>query len=227
MHTAKTGWRWGFVVCAVLCVLGGCRTSQPRATDEPASLQEMETAPLAELETRPLYTFNEAELARYLGHLQTQEPNLHKRLLRLARQAKGQPYDIYLLGEFPFEVHDTEPLYCLSRSDCLTFCEHMYAMALSDDFWVFLRALQRIRYRDGEIGMVTRNHYTLADWNRNKRLPVRGPDRATRRRERQRATVTGLSAGAVLQAVRHRAGHPRRTDRGPLHPDGEPAERTR
>ena len=35
---------------------------------------------------------------------------------------------------------------------------------MSDDWWSYLRTLQRIRYRDGIVSMVTRNHYTIADW---------------------------------------------------------------
>ena len=29
--------------------------------------------------------------------------------------------------------------------------------------------MQRIRYNNGEIGVLTRNHYTIADWDRNNR----------------------------------------------------------
>jgi hypothetical protein len=33
-------------------------------------------------------------------------------------------------------------------------------MALSRDWTGFMRLLQRIRYRDGRLGVATRNHYT-------------------------------------------------------------------
>jgi len=117
--------------------------------------------------TRPLYTYSEAELDAYLHVVRKSEPDLTDRIIRLGRQNIGQPYEIFLLGEFPYEFYDPDPIYCLSKSDCLTFCEHMYSMALSRDWWSFLRTLQRIRYRAGVIGMLTRNHYTIADWNRN------------------------------------------------------------
>ena len=39
----------------------------------------------------------------------------------LARKNLGQPYDIYLLGEMPFETYDPQPIYCLSKSDCVVF----------------------------------------------------------------------------------------------------------
>jgi hypothetical protein len=40
-------------------------------------------------------------------------------------------------------------------------------MALSDNWKKFFAMLQRIRYKDGVIGLLTRNHYTEADWTVN------------------------------------------------------------
>ncbi len=129
--------------------------------------------PITPLLAKPLYQFNEAETGRYLAYLQTAEPDLRKRIVHLARKNIGQPYEIYLLGEMPFETYDPQPLYCLGKSDCLVFTEHVYAMALSRDWTGFIRLLQRIRYRDGHLGVATRNHYTEADWNISNRWLVR------------------------------------------------------
>ena len=96
--------------------------------------------------------------------MQQAEPDLRKRIVRLARKNLGQPYDIYLLGEMPFETYDPQPIYCLTKSDCVVFAEHTYAMALTGSWPEFMKLLQRIRYRDGQIGVATRNHYTEADW---------------------------------------------------------------
>lgn len=93
--------------------------------------------------------------------------DVRERVAVLGRKNVGQPYRLFLLGERPFELYDPDPLYCLSASDCVTFVEHTYAMALASDWPSFFRTLQRIRYRDGEIGMRTRNHFTEADWNVN------------------------------------------------------------
>jgi hypothetical protein len=141
----------------------GCEAPAPRP-DREKRVQELN---IADLEARPLYTFTEAEVDRYLRAVRHLEPDLPRRVVHLGRKNIGQPYEIFLLGEFPFEFHDPDPIYCLSRSDCLTFCEHTYALALSGDWWTYLRTLQRLRYRDGVIGVLTRNHYTEADWNRN------------------------------------------------------------
>ena len=128
---------------------------------------------VAELIAKPLYEFNESEVDVYLRYLSAYEPELPKRIVHLARKNLGQPYEIYLLGEMPFEQYDPQPLYCLGKSDCLVFTEHTYAMALTDSWPGFMRMLQRIRYRDGRIGVATRNHYTESDWNPNNSWLVR------------------------------------------------------
>lgn len=122
---------------------------------------------LAALRAAPLFTFNERETDAYLRWIRRARPDVLERVALLGRQNIGQPYRLYLLGEAPFELHDPDPLYCLSASDCVTFVEHTFAMALADDWTSFFRTLQRIRYRDGEIGILTRNHFTEADWNVN------------------------------------------------------------
>lgn len=122
---------------------------------------------LAQLKAKPLYKFTEKDVDIYLRYLQRVEPNLRRRVVHLGRKNIGQPYQIFLLGEFPFELYDPDPLYYLGKSDCVTFSEHTYAMALAHDWPSFFRILQDIRYKDGKIGMLTRNHFTLADWNVN------------------------------------------------------------
>ena len=112
-----------------------------------------------------LYEMQPQEVSQYLRFLQSAEPDLHKRIADLARKNIGQPYLLFPMGEFPYELHDPQPMFSLAKSDCVTFTEHIYAMALSTSWDEFFWTLQRIRYNDGVIGVVTRNHYTEADWN--------------------------------------------------------------
>jgi hypothetical protein len=127
-----------------------------------------QTRSLAEIpSTQPLYQLNETQIDAYLRQLHKDQPDLRQRVVTLARRNIGQPYKIYLLGEAPFETIDPEPVYCLHHSDCVVFAEHTLAMALSSDWRTFLAMLQRIRYKSGQIGVFTRNHYTEADWNPN------------------------------------------------------------
>jgi hypothetical protein len=134
---------------------------------EAVNLLNLQPDKLKQLKSRPLFKLTPNELDIYLGYLQTIEPDLRKRIQHLAQKCVGQPYQLYLLGEFPFEIYDPEPLYSLKKSDCVVFSEHIYAMALSYDWKSFFTMLQRIRYKNGEIGLATRNHYTEFDWNVN------------------------------------------------------------
>ncbi len=128
---------------------------------------------LVGLIAKPLYEFDEGEVDLYLRYLCVFEPELPRRVAHLARKNIGQPYELYLLGEMPFEHYDPQPIYSLGKSDCLVYAEHTYAMALTGNWEDFIRMLQRIRYKDGRIGVVTRNHYTEADWNPNNGWLVR------------------------------------------------------
>ena len=119
---------------------------------------------LKELLAKPLYEFNESDIDVYLPYLQYTIPGLRDRIQHLARKNLNQPYEIYLLGEYPVEIYDAQPLYCLDKSDCVVFCEHILAMSLAYDWQSFFAILQRIRYKDGIISYATRNHYGEYDW---------------------------------------------------------------
>ncbi len=131
---------------------------------EELEIKNVEKKEIAGLIEKPLYKFEPEEIDEYLRFLYNYEPNLRKRVDHIAKKFLGQEYEIYLLGEFPFEIHDSQPLYSIEKSDCVVFSEHVYAMALSDSWKKFFAMLQRIRYKDGIIGLLTRNHFTEADW---------------------------------------------------------------
>jgi hypothetical protein len=162
------------VLGAVLLAGPSIAAAKDLTPDQAAACKKLnlDTGEIAKLIDKPLYKCNEAEVDQYLKFLSATEPDLRKRVVHLARKNIGQPYELFLLGEMPFEPYDPQPIYCLSKSDCLVFSEHTYAMALSHDWPGFMRLLQRIRYRDGQLGVVTRNHYTEADWNISNRWLV-------------------------------------------------------
>lgn len=143
-------------------VLGGCANPPP-----PPALPGAPPppTPLAALLQKQVYQMTPFEAGQYIAHLHGAEPDLRKRIAAIGRKNIGQPYSLHLLGEFPWQVHDSLPLYSLRQSDCVVFAEHTYAMALSRSWDEFFWMLQRIRYRDGVIGVATRNHYTEMDWN--------------------------------------------------------------
>ncbi len=158
---------------AVALLLSACAHQPPAPPRiEPTAAQldaarrvGLPAAELGELLNKPLFQMQPREVGRYLAWQQLDQPDLRKRIAAIARKNIGQPYELFLLGEFPYETYDTQPLFSLAKSDCVVFAEHTYAMALSASWEEFFWVLQRIRYRDGVIGTATRNHYTEADWN--------------------------------------------------------------
>lgn len=179
----------GIITAIALSLLIGCDERSTTLTRvQPANPATAPTTALVAtaqppLKDGPLYEFTEADVDRFLRQLQRDEPDLRRRIVTIARKNIGQPYELYLLGESPFETIDPQPVYCLGKSDCVVFAEHTLAMALTDGWPSFLAMLQRIRYDRGAIGVLTRNHYTEADWNRNNAWLVRdvtdelgGPD---------------------------------------------------
>ena len=146
---------------------GGRDPSIPPDLNLPVIRQLAPARPIKKLQAAPLYGFSERDVDAYLKFLCGSEPDPIKRVIHLARKDIGQPYEIYLLGEFPYELYDPDPMYCLEKSDCVTFVEHTYAMALSHDWPSFFKTLQRLRYKDGKVGMLTRNHESVADWDPN------------------------------------------------------------
>jgi hypothetical protein len=162
----------------VMCMLGLTWIATANAAsitaEQNAICQQLglDAEQIAKLADKPLYEFSESEVDTYLRYLSSAEPDLRQRIVHLARKNLGQPYEIYLLGEMPFEPYDPQPLYCLTKSDCVVFAEHTYAMALAHNWPSFMKMLQRVRYRDGRLGVTTRNHYTEADWNISNRWLV-------------------------------------------------------
>jgi hypothetical protein len=133
-----------------------------------AGCASVPTPPVATApQPKQLYQMTPQEADGYIAQMQQAEPDLRKRIAAIGRRNIGQPYMLNLLGEYPYELHDTLPMFSLTQSDCVVFAEHTYAMALSRNWKEFFWMLQRIRYKDGVIGVATRNHYTEQDWNIN------------------------------------------------------------
>jgi hypothetical protein len=157
------------LACLLLAAaLSGCATSPATAPVAP----DVSQLQLDVLLQKQLFQMTPAEAGRYVAYIHQAEPDLRKRIAAIGRKNIGQPYTLNLLGEFPFEVHDSLPMFSLDHSDCVVFAEHTYAMALSTSWEDFFWVLQRIRYKDGVIGVATRNHYTEVDWNVSNRWLV-------------------------------------------------------
>ncbi|MFA6619206.1 MAG: N-acetylmuramoyl-L-alanine amidase-like domain-containing protein [Candidatus Neomarinimicrobiota bacterium] len=76
----------------------------------------------------------------------------------------GTPYSWTATGDGPYALLESYPLVNFQETNCMIYCEHVLALAISDSWDNFFNNLQQIRYQNGTIGMKTRNHYTMADW---------------------------------------------------------------
>ena len=74
------------------------------------------------------------------------------------------PYKLTCAGDGPYALYEPWPLVNFRQTNCMVLCEHVLALSISDSWDNFFNNLQQIRYKDGFIGMRTRNHYTMADW---------------------------------------------------------------
>ncbi|MDD3095518.1 MAG: DUF1460 domain-containing protein, partial [Candidatus Marinimicrobia bacterium] len=76
----------------------------------------------------------------------------------------GTPYSWNATGDGPYALLEKYPLVNFDSTNCMVYTEHVLALSISDSWDNFFNNLQQIRYKDGIIGMRTRNHYTMADW---------------------------------------------------------------
>lgn len=78
-----------------------------------------------------------------------------------------RPYVLGALGEGDNGRYDQWPLYRVDGFDCETFVDTVLAIALANNLPDFQRCINRIRYRNGRVDYLMRNHFTSLDWNRN------------------------------------------------------------
>jgi hypothetical protein len=74
------------------------------------------------------------------------------------------PYNLTCAGDGKYALYEPWPLVNFDQTNCMVFLEHVLALSISDSWDNFFNNLQQIRYKDGMIGMRTRNHYTIGDW---------------------------------------------------------------
>ena len=104
-------------------------------------------------------------------HIQEELRRIHQQAASLAQRVEavselflGVPYKLGSLGEGPDGEFDRDPLIRFDAFDCTTFVETVIALSLDSDLDSAMRTLQKIRYKDGQIGYATRNHFIELDW---------------------------------------------------------------
>ncbi len=79
----------------------------------------------------------------------------------------NKPYAFNALGEGKTGEFDDNPLYRIDAFDCETYVDTVIALALATDLQSFQGLIRKIRYKDGNVSFINRNHFTCLDWNKN------------------------------------------------------------
>lgn len=87
-----------------------------------------------------------------------------ERIQHISKAFLGAPYVDGNLGEGEEGRFDRDPLYRFDVFDCTTYVEMVLAGAISTSKSEFVSHIKDIRYLDGKVSFVTRNHFASADW---------------------------------------------------------------
>jgi len=113
---------------------------------------------------KPLFEMTNQEIDFLLTEISQKDLTISERINLYSEKFLGTPYNFQCVGDGPYALMENWPLVNFQETNCMSLCEHVLAMAISDSWDNFFNNLQQIRYKDGVIGMRTRNHYTMADW---------------------------------------------------------------
>jgi D-alanyl-D-alanine carboxypeptidase/D-alanyl-D-alanine-endopeptidase (penicillin-binding protein 4) len=102
--------------------------------------------------------------ARTLFRLYTGVDSLQQRLRSFSESLLGRPYLLGPTGEGAGSAVEPKPIINLHEFDCVTYMEHVMALAYAQNEDSILAQLQKIRYRSDTLSYETRNHYFVEDW---------------------------------------------------------------
>jgi hypothetical protein len=96
---------------------------------------------------------------------QRDEKRVVSRMAAYSSSFLGLPYGSSgPLGEGDQGRYDQDPLYRFDTFDCTTFVETVVSLALSPNVDAFEQGMNRIRYAQGEVDFLTRNHFPSLQW---------------------------------------------------------------
>jgi len=113
---------------------------------------------------KQLYEMTNREIDSLLTVISKRNLTITERMNFYSEKFLGTPYNLRCVGDGPYALLENWPLVNFKETNCMAYCEHVLALSISDSWDNFFNNLQHIRYKDGIIGMRTRNHYTMADW---------------------------------------------------------------
>lgn len=114
-------------------------------------------------------TFQAHQTIQQLYHNHNSKPisSLAQRVSFISAQFLGKSYETCPLGEGLHDDYDQFPLYRMDAFDCVTFVETVLALSLADNPQEFKQYIKRIRYKNGHVSFIDRNHFPDLDWNQN------------------------------------------------------------
>ncbi|WP_392536368.1 N-acetylmuramoyl-L-alanine amidase-like domain-containing protein [Legionella sp. 227] len=82
-------------------------------------------------------------------------------------QFLGIPYLLGSLGEGPKARYDQFPKYRVDSFDCDTYVNTVLSLALANSLTSFQQCIKNMRYKNGLVSYLQRNHFQGLDWNQN------------------------------------------------------------
>lgn len=110
------------------------------------------------------YRMSAAEIDQDIREISKKIPQPGQRMAVYSARFLDAPYELSCEAEGEWGRYETQSLMNLQQVNCMTYCEIVLALSLSDYYEEMFNVLQHIRYRQGIISMATRNHYTMVDW---------------------------------------------------------------
>lgn len=93
--------------------------------------------------------------------------DISQRVAAISAQFLEKPYLLGALGEGIQGDFDQAPLYRVDAFDCQTYVDTVLALALANNLTSFKNYIRQVRYKNGLVSFVHRNHFTCLDWNIN------------------------------------------------------------
>lgn len=113
---------------------------------------------------KPFHEMTHHEIDQVLRSIAEKNLTVTEKINIFSERFLGMPYNLTCVGDGPYALLEDWPLVNFKETNCMAYCEHVLALSVSNTWDHFFNNLQQIRYKDGLIGMKTRNHYTMADW---------------------------------------------------------------
>lgn len=107
-----------------------------------------------------------ADMYNFLKNKQN-NTNIKNRITLISENLLGSRYQLTALGEGYYGRYDQFPLYRIDAFDCETFVDMVLALAFATDVDSFKQCIKKIRYKDGKVSYINRNHFLSLDWNNN------------------------------------------------------------